>query len=228
MEHILISCSKIVMGEPEILEFMTNKFSSKNDSIEVISFVNVEGSVGWFDNIITSNTQNYIVIRTTTPESQIGQECHYIGIFIDKMRKRIIYMNSEHLTSLKLQTFIESIHNIAIKYQYTFQDLTPACDKSALQIHEQDTYCQSWSIYLLLHVLKQRQEDIIKYPNFKMKSPTQKLQFIQKYVIDVVVETEGMFDFSLAVQMFTDYNIEIDVHNIRNTLLKTMHNNLTI
>ena len=216
----ILSSAKVVMGEPEILEYVIKKYGHSSDtSYRTISFVNSESSVCWLREILQKYTEEYILIRTTIPNTIIGQESHYISLFIQQSHKCVHFLNSEHIVDRQMKVFIRKMSHTLSQMNYTFHDLTPNTAEEALQIHPRDTYCQSWCVFMLLYAFNHRRHKRL-YPDFRHKSALQKMKFIQHWIRRVVVKTEGKFDFSLKYQVLTDFNYTINDKNINHLLKK--------
>tara|TARA_B110000285_G_C14927295_1_gene515645 strand:- start:16 stop:732 length:717 start_codon:yes stop_codon:yes gene_type:complete len=237
---------KTVMGEYETLERILSDslYSGKN---RLYSFVQTSGFKDWKTfllKIIKQKQDGTIYIRTTEPYSVIGEEAHYISFILFRNRSTMILYNSEPNHSETLQRFIERTQRFVSRYGWSFSDCSPISNAESFQIHKNDTFCQSWSAFILQHVsnweprrnyyynkLTKEKTTNLKdlFPKPKLyDTKIQRLSIILWYIKFWVVETEESFNFSVKHQLETQYGEKLEDTSFGKEITRSVHEYMTV
>lgn len=244
----IVYCAKVVMGEEEILKYKIKKEFGDKFSLDHIHSIVQTDDFDWehwlserlADTQGNNNKKTVDIIRTTPPNAIIGQETHYIGVVIHHEWRKILFLNSEPVASRRMTAFKIHTKQLSSRHGYQFLDLSPRSEIDAFQIHEHDTFCQSWTIFILCQVLQwqpitehtwkhvkteettNKISDIYPKKISSSMTPEEKYNFIRRFVFDTIMETNLKFDFDV------DYQFEVEFHkkipNLHHALVNALVN----
>jgi len=219
---------KTVMGEYEMLKHILHT-SNEN---EVYSFVQETGFTEWkifLEDIIHSEQkEGTVFIRTTEPYSELGESAHYISFILFRTNSTMVFYNSESTHSENLRHFIEQTDTFVRECGWSFIDCSPTQKKNTFQVHAEDTFCQSWSAFILQYVSNWEPtaegntyyhkktgkvvhdiREIFPVPKPK-DSYRRRVKFILNFLKQWILETEDRFDFTVKHQLEVQYDEFVD------------------